>query len=131
MARGIDIRVDVVGSKRLARKFAKLDAVVQRKAIRKATRAGAKAVLQDAKRLAPRETGALTRSGKVRAMRRSRVAQGHVARFEALHSFQVETGTSDTPPQPFIRPALDINKPRIFKAVRDEVNRAILEASRG
>lgn len=113
---------------------------LQRQALRPGTRAAAHVVAEDARRLAPRDTGALEQSIKVRAMRRSRTRMGHsiLSGAETLgstvdaersglpfYAFWVEFGTVNTPADPFLRPALWGNRAAIFAAVRRAVEQFV------
>ena len=64
--------VSVTGLKELDRKMRALEPAMQKKIIRKAARRAAKPVLDRARAFAPRRSGALERSLKIRALRRSR-----------------------------------------------------------
>lgn len=94
------------------------------KGARKATRAAAKVVLEDAKRLVPIDTGELERSLKVRARKRSRRNKGTVGhavvtgedlfRGDQFYGGFVELGTQHREADPYLRPALWGNQAKIF-----------------
>ncbi len=67
----------VTGDRDVRRMFERLERKDQRSIVRKATRAGAKIIQTAAKALVPRRTKRLLRGLKVRALKRSRVRQGH------------------------------------------------------
>ena len=82
--------------------------------LNRALRSAAKGIEDDAKRLAPVRTGALKAS--IRAN-----VRGDHAEIEAgvRYSSYVEEGTSDTAPQPYMRPAVDRSLTRFERAVLD------------
>ena len=90
-----------------------------------ACKEGAEMVLKDAKRLVPRKTGELASRIKVKKAPYedggwSVFAQGP-GDYDRFYSIFVELGTSDTPAQPFMRPALNKNKRKILKNFRDKI----------
>ena len=64
--------VRIEGMFLLTRRLRTLEAKLQKKVVRQAIRKSLKPVLQDAKREAPKRTGALRKSVKVRSFKRSR-----------------------------------------------------------
>lgn len=60
-------------------------------------------VVKTAARLAPKETGALSKSGKVTALSKG----GARIQFTVRYAGFVEFGTVYQEPQPYLRPALD------------------------
>ena len=92
------------------------------KGARKATRAQAKIVLEDAKALVPIDTGELERSLKVKARKRSRRNKGTVGHAvttgqqlfvdDQFYGAFVELGTQKKEADPFLRPALWGNQAR-------------------
>lgn len=73
-----DVTVTVLGVRELAAVLKSIPEKEARGAIRKGTRAGIKVIARVAARRAPRRTGALARSLKVRAMKRRRNRTGTV-----------------------------------------------------
>ena len=67
----------VTGDEQLDRTLAALEPKLQKRAIRKATRAASKQVLATARQRVPSDEGDLERSLKVRALKRSRNRVGH------------------------------------------------------
>ena len=85
----------VTGDKLIDKKLQSFPIQVQKKLSKKGTREVAKQiVLPDARRHAPRDTGALGRSLKVRALKRSRVRFGH--RVVAEHKGGLATNVSES-----------------------------------
>lgn len=68
--------VRIEGMFLLTRRLRTLEAKLQKKVVRQAIRKSLKPVLQDAKREAPKRTGALRKSVKVRSFKRSRSRLG-------------------------------------------------------
>lgn len=125
----------VTGDKEINRNLARFEANVQKKAIRKATRQAAKFVLADARAMAPRDTGLLESSLKVRAIRRTRTGKvGHSVQTgertfggETFYGAFQELGTRYMQEDPFMRPALWSNempvKQEFINEIRAEIAR--------
>lgn len=129
------ISVTFTGSAEVKAIFDAMPGKVQKKLIRHALRAAAKAIQEDAKRIAPDETGALAKSIKVRAMKRSRTRVG-VQVFTDSDSLQTdgkkgyyaaftELGTSREAAQPFLRPALEGNKGQAQSMIASDIKDAV------
>lgn len=103
--------VIVTGVQQLDRKLASMPVSMQKKAVRTATRESAKKVLEDARRLAPKQTGRLRRSLTVRTARtgfRHRklprgtlghevtTKEGHLFKGKAFYGGILEFGTKKT-----------------------------------
>lgn len=96
------IKIEIRGDRELARKFDRLSKTSQKKtALRKGARAAAKIIQKEAKQLAPKDTGLLRNSIKVRSLKRSRVWVGArvISKFKdeqgayygwAVHQLNVE-----------------------------------------
>lgn len=78
-------------------------------------------ILHIAESLAPVLTGTLRASGRVV---RTGVMGAEVI-FDAPYSEYVETGTSDTAPQPFAGPAADLRTPAVDGSVADALDRLL------
>lgn len=115
MARGSAVVVTGVG--RLDRQLRALEPAIGKKATRKALRAAAKVVQKEAQRVAPKKTGALARSIKVRARKaRRRRDKGTLAykatvgkgwfKGDTFYAAFLEFGTKKMRFHPFLRPAL-------------------------
>lgn len=120
MARkSIGLDITAFGDERLVRDFEALPGKIQKKIGRKVLRAGAKIVADKAKILAPVDTGALRRSIKVRAMKRSRTRIGYIAFSNVRYAFAVEYGRprKGVPGNPFMTVASDTSKNRVFKVM--------------
>ena len=83
-------------------------------------RPGAEVAVRYAKKNAPVDTGYLRDSGFSRD-----ADYGADVVFGAPYAFFVETGTSRTPAQPYVRPAIDEHENEIVEAVGREVVRAM------
>ncbi len=75
---GRGISITILGTKALAELLLKLPDSIARPAVKKGTRAGQKIIARATKRLAPRRTGRLVSSIKVKAMKRRRGRVGAV-----------------------------------------------------
>ena len=119
--------VIVTGVKKIDAKMADIIPNMQKKAIRKALRASAKIVRTDLDALVPEDTGLLSTTSRVRARRRSRKARigvdiiigsdtvdedsPYYALFLEFGHVAVDGTFVDG--QPFARPALWDNRPRV------------------
>ncbi len=124
----ISLKIDIAD---LTKILAGLPVSLENKGSRRATRAAAKVVLADAKSLAPHDTGALERSLKVKARRRSRRNKGTVGHRvvtseqeavfggEQFYGAFRELGTKFQDPDPFLRPALFGNQEEVLRAYRN------------
>ncbi len=128
-----DIRL--LGVPQLAAEFKALESKIQKKALRKGLRAGAKIIQRAAKANAPKgETGNLRKFIKLKADKRSRSRLGIRVRTGTRQQLDipandpvyypgiVEYGSKDRPPQPYMRPAFNTSKGgakrEIIKAIR-------------
>src|SRR5438132_1009826 len=97
----------VTGAKELMAKLEKLDKVTAKRALRKGTRAGAKQIAATARTIAPRRTGALASTIKVRALKRSRKAVGTRVDLTIRYGSFVELGSIRNPhPAEMLRKAM-------------------------
>lgn len=131
--------IKLTGVKQLDEVLKNMPRSMQNKALRRGTREATKVVLRDARRLAPRDSGALERSLKVRALKRSRrnksrvgasvVTDGAHKLFsgEQFYGAFVELGTAKMDADPFLRPALWSNKDSIRRAYIVAIKRWIAE----
>lgn len=130
MSDNVNLLADV---RELDRKLKQLPDKVRKTGGRKATRAAAKIVLEDAKRLVPYDTGLLESSLKVRARKRSRKNKntvGHAVvtgegffKGETFYGGFLELGTKHIDADPYLRPAIYGNQNRI----REEWSRVLRE----
>lgn len=119
--------------------LATLEPKLQKKAIRKGTRAGAKAVLQKTLELVPIDTGTLHDTMKVRTAvgtGRGRLRRGnfghmvtHVDRGadDPFYAHFVEFGTVKWEGDRYIRPALYDSKKEVLAEVRKELIKGVNE----
>lgn len=106
-------------------KLRELELSMQRKALIEVAKAGAQIVLDEAKRLAPRDTGALAEGMTMRVSgRESDINEGTVdvgpSKKTFYGSFQ-EFGTSHSRVQAFLGPALETSRERVTQVMQDEM----------
>ena len=139
-----DFRLEVQGFADLERKLQELPAKLSKKAARKGLRAGAKIVADRAKQLVPTDTGRLRRSIKVRAGQRSRKnisvlvltgtreELGIPASARGYYPMAIEAGSSKTPAQPYMRPAVRSEQGRAFRKIGEVTGEELeKEAAKG
>ncbi len=112
---GVAAELDERDVRRVEKLFRGMEAKLVKKLQRKAIRQAAKVVAEEAKRIVPVDTGALKRSIKVRALKRSRKNRGRVGarvvtgkgtfRGKTYYGGMVEYGTSRMMARPFMRTA--------------------------
>lgn len=111
------------------RKLKALDLTVQRKLLIEAAKAGAQIVVDDARRMAPRDSGAMADGIAMRVVgRESDIHEGVVEVSYNKKQFYgrfIEKGTRRLRAQPFLLPALEGNRDRIMSIMRDVLLRAI------
>jgi len=136
-ARGVDI--SVFGDKRLERALRELPVRIQNKVARKALRAGAK-VIGDEARARVAVSSERTRPGrhlrdtiKVRAMKRSRAKFGFNVQTgrrielgippdeKSYYPFSLEYGTAKAAAQPYMRPALETKGPPALARIKQQI----------
>lgn len=125
----------IEGFAELERKLKELEFTVQRKLLIEAAKAGAKIVVDEAKKMAPRDTGALAEGIAMRvAGRESDIHEGVVEvsyNKRQFYGLFQEKGTRRLRAQPFLLPALEGNRDRIMSIMRDVLLRAIDKAANG
>lgn len=141
------ISVRLLGDKELRAVLAGLGGPKLKSALRKALRAGGKIVLALAKSRVPRDTGALARGLRLRALKRSRVRLGVRVMTppreklkidpdaKGYYPAHVELGHkkpdgTQVPAQPFLRNAHDQSEGRVVATVRSELARLLAQAWR-
>ena len=130
----VDVRF--FGGAQLQRALERLPLGIQRKAVRKGLRVGAKRIQSKAKQLAPKDTGTLRRSIKVRARKRSRREIGIlVLALDNIGAAKVELGTDRQAPTPYLRPAADSEQAKaieaIANAIREQIDVELAKVPRG
>jgi HK97 gp10 family phage protein len=138
--------MDVRGGKALAAKLRKLPNKISNKIQRKGLRAGAKLIQRAAKKLAPKDTGLLRSSLRVRAgkPRKGKVAVRVMTgegdyKGETFYGSFLEYGhrlghrklgsqRKMIPAKPYMKPAFEQNKDAAVKAVRQAIREGIREA---
>ncbi|PHY87588.1 hypothetical protein CS370_11375 (plasmid) [Serratia marcescens] len=131
----IDGKLDFSGLLDLSKELDVLSKAESGNVLRQATRASAAIFRNEARRLAPKRTGKLSRNIVVisqRGRQGEAVAGVHVRsngkasnRNNAFYWRFVELGTSNMAPIPFIRPAYDGKQEEAARAAFDKANAAI------
>ena len=116
----------ITGGKEIARVLEKFPQIYVKKSMRSAFRAGAKPVLKEAQRRAPKDTHELENSIVIRvptrrvstskedviliAIKKPASRRAHLSEFGTGPRYQESTGryTGSSPAKPFLRPALDL-----------------------
>lgn len=136
------ISIEVLGDKALQRKLRALPIAMEKKIVRKALREAGRPILASAKALVPVRTGALKKSLRLRALKRSRGSFGVQVRTgtrEELgipadapyyYPMAVEVGTGHAPAHPYMRPALKSNEGKSIRIAAAEIRRGIEEVAR-
>ena len=134
-------------------KLTALGSELAAKALAQAARKAFKPVLDDAKRLVPRDTGALADSlllavvrknddtlavgikiGRGRGSKQARIAAAAFGEAQddglppARRWHFIELGTSRTPAHPYLRPALDANAAEVIELLKKELRVSIEKA---
>lgn len=136
-------KLDLLGDKKLSAALAAVERVPQRRIMRVAMRESYRMVHRAAKQNAPRDTGALRRGIKLRAIKRNRRKVG-VGVFlpdriklgldpdgKWYYPAIVEYGHDNVPPNPFLRNVHDQNKDRVWSRFHRLLWRGILRTWRG
>jgi HK97 gp10 family phage protein len=130
-------KLTLTGDKEIDAMLKTLEAKDMPKALRKGTRAGAKVVLEDARRLVPIDTGTLqdtlvVRTAKGRSGKRlPRGTFGHAVTHkdtgaeDPFYAHFVEFGTVKWDGDRYIRQALYDNEDRVRRTNRQEIARAV------
>lgn len=134
------IKVDIKGADELIKNLGKIGKNPSRRALGKATQAGAEPIVRRQKELAPVDTGRLRDSIRSKfAYRSSSRVTVEISSNMKLdpgksswhtHDFYQEFGTSQHPAQPFARPAADEKKELAVEIVRNVMQEAVLEEVR-
>lgn len=136
----VEVDISIFGDKALQRKFKKLGPTLQKQVLRKAFRGVAKDILADARIRVPKDTGALAKSLKVKALKRSRgkigvkvetgtrEQLGIAADDPYYYPAAIELGTKKQSVQSFLRSSLEINRgpglQKIKKAIQFGIKNA-------
>ena len=143
------VDISLLGDKALSKKLRRLETKVQKKIVRKALRAGARPILASAKALVPYSEGLRRRSGKhlrdtlklralkarkgrfgVQVLTGTREELGIAANESGYYPLSLEYGGGNAPAQPYLRPALDMNRVRSTRIVHYTIRRGILQEAR-
>lgn len=136
MAAVIDI--SIFGDKQLSAKLSAMVPKVQKKITRQALRQGAKRVRDEARRLAPVDSGALKKSLKVRAaknLRRgsfglsvltgTRAELGISPEAKFYYPAVLEYGGRGHEAQPYLRPAMDATRAEVLGLIKSSIREAL------
>ena len=141
------VLLKITGDEALARKFRTLERNVARKVLRKSLRKAAKPIQQEAKRLAPRDSGELRRTIKIRSVTSVRSLKkniGVIVRtgtreelgirpnapgyYPAVQEFGSQS--RNIPAQPYMGEALESQRDPAFRILRKEVADGIRREAR-
>lgn len=124
MANGISSTID---AKKLLQALNELPINIQRNVMNGATRAGAKVVSDEAKRLVPIKYGRLKKSIGIIKRRAKRgettfsVSPRRGGRNDGFYGRFIELGTSKMSAKPFLRPALEKSVNEVLKASKEYI----------
>jgi HK97 gp10 family phage protein len=129
----VGVKFKVTGVDKVVRKLRQFEPKVQRQAVSKATRAGAKLIQAEAKANVPVDTGALKEAIKVRAPKKRK--KGKVATLvqvgagdfkgDTFYGGMIEFGTSKMTARPFMTPAFETKGAEARDVAIAELGRAI------
>ena len=129
------VKIDLSGDDAVRRMLEGMRREVAEELIADALEAGAVPVVEEAKRLAPFQTGALRDSLAYSLEDRSdRLSEGHVGPEgdDVFYGMFVEFGTRSSPARPFLRPAADAkqteSQERMADVILDGIEAAIRRA---
>ena len=135
MAQAFDI--SLIGDRELQQQFKALPLAVQRKLLRQSFRQALRPVLTAARAAAPRLTGRLARTLRLRALRRRRGQLGMMvisgtreslnipADHPSYYPAHVELGTNRMPAQPYLRPAFDTQREHMLQTLARGIEEAM------
>jgi len=142
----IDFEVEIKGARELHDAILRLgDAKAIKRALKKTIRAGASVLRREIRKRAPKKTGTLRKSIKVKPWSRTRNTLGFSVGPDmrvAPHAPLVEYGTGprkqkstgrstgQMPARPFMRPAYEAIKDEVVKAILDRGWKAVEEETR-
>lgn len=123
MPRG-SVTVDIQGMPQLRRRLQDLpDELID--ACKRAIRAGAEQVKKETEEAVPVDTGRLRRTVRIRYSEGGLTADVGWWDQESYYATFVEHGTRSMPAQPSLHPALEAERPRLPRRVREEVRKAV------
>ena len=150
MAKAPAVNMTLAGDKALVAKLDALPKVIHNKAVKKASRSLCRRIESIAKATVPTrkkmlrdgsmkayKSGQLKKAIRWKAMKRSRVRQGHVVmvgkgwfRGDTFYGAFIELGTEKMRPRPFLRPAATAVRGRIRPEYTEALNDAIRHVSK-
>ncbi len=116
-----------IDTKKLLKALDKLPKNIQKNVMVGATRAGAKVVSDEAKRLAPRDTGTLEKSIGITKRKSKRgqitfsVSPRKGGKNDGFYGRFIELGTSKMIARPFLRPALEKSQDEVLEASKEYI----------
>lgn len=130
----MDARIKLSGDKELERNLKKITRAAKGRALRKAAKAGAEPIVQEAKRRVPVDTGKTQQHIRSWVARRSSdsvtVSVGVTAKSRAHVARYLELGTSKMAARPFLRPAIDEKQRKAAEETQQTMAEAVLEEVR-
>ena len=125
------ITLVLTGDKKLDAKLAKLKSTDAKRAFRKAARTTIKPFKEDVKQELPKKSGALKKSAKVRAMKRSRRMIGAKVTVDGIYGAFVLLGTKHIEARRTIRNEADKQRASIQRKFGKNLGREILNITKG
>jgi len=116
----VETSFNLTGDKQLERALKNVNKAAEGRALRKATKAGAEVIVQEARNKAPYKTGKLKRAIRSKfGQARGRIVTVEIGPAPRAHyGGFLEVGTSRMPAQPFLRPAMDETKQEAVDILR-------------
>ena len=124
----INSNLKIIGLDELADDFKELEKSMAKKVVRAAARAGARVATNKIKQAAPKKSGKLKKSIKVKNLKQSETPSGATSGVtfgDAFHGWFLEEGTVNMAAQPFTRPTWDANIDEIEKATKNKLAEGI------
>lgn len=129
--------LELKGFENVLAQFNTLEDKVQKKALRPALRAGAKIIQRAAKSKSPRASGKNRKFIKIKSIKRKRGSVGLMIQTGTRQQLEIpldkqgyypmvlEYGSEHVRKQPFMRPALEQNRPKATDAIGKELKKRI------
>ena len=124
------VSISLSGDKQLLKKLDNLAKKDIKRAVRKGTRQGNKRVQKKAKETAPKDTGLLRKSIKVRALPRSRVYVGTTCKAQVPYAGPLEYGTKYVQAREFMQKAAKQEGSKAAEEAAEVIKKEIIEATK-